>query len=105
MFRLHNGDQETGQGYIAQWLEQLTADQQVPGSIPGGDIGSIFIGMFSGTIYEPNHNYNHNANDNDSTKVSEQKNFFKKKTFFKKLFFLKKKTLFFQNFFLKKKTF
>ena len=29
---------------------ELTADQQVPGSIPGGDIGSIFIGMFSGTI-------------------------------------------------------
>ncbi len=23
------------QGYIAQWLERLTADQQVPGSIPG----------------------------------------------------------------------
>ena len=22
-------------GYIAQWLERLTADQQVPGSIPG----------------------------------------------------------------------
>ena len=39
------------QGYIAQWLEQLTADQQVPGSIPGGDIGSILIGMFSGTTF------------------------------------------------------
>ena len=37
------------QGYIAKWLEQLTADQQVPGSIPGGDIGSILIGIFSGT--------------------------------------------------------
>ena len=23
----------------AQWLEQLTADQQVPGSIPGGNHG------------------------------------------------------------------
>ena len=23
------------QGYIAQWLERLTADQQVPGSNPG----------------------------------------------------------------------
>ena len=22
-------------GYISQWLERLTADQQVPGSIPG----------------------------------------------------------------------
>ena len=22
-------------GYIAQWLERLTSDQQVPGSIPG----------------------------------------------------------------------
>ena len=37
------------QGYIAQWLERLTADQQVPGSIPGGDRGSILIGIFSGT--------------------------------------------------------
>ena len=27
------------QGYIAQWLERLTADQQVPGSIPGGGHG------------------------------------------------------------------
>ena len=26
-------------GYIAQWLERLTADQQVPGSIPGGGHG------------------------------------------------------------------
>ena len=25
----------SGQGYIAQWLERLTADQQVPGSNPG----------------------------------------------------------------------
>ena len=24
-----------GHGYIAQWLERLTADQQVPGSNPG----------------------------------------------------------------------
>ena len=37
------------QGYIAQWLEQVSADQQVPGSIPGGDHGSILIGIFSGT--------------------------------------------------------
>ena len=27
------------QGYIALWLERLTADQQVPGSIPGGGQG------------------------------------------------------------------
>ena len=27
------------QGYIAQWLERLTAGQQVPGSIPGGGHG------------------------------------------------------------------
>ena len=26
---------ETPNGYIAQWLERLTADQQVPGSNPG----------------------------------------------------------------------
>ena len=25
----------TSHGYIAQWLERLTADQQVPGSNPG----------------------------------------------------------------------
>ena len=36
--------------YIAQWLERMTADQQVPGSIPGGDHGSTLIGIFSGTI-------------------------------------------------------
>ena len=28
-------------GAIAQWLEQLTADQQVPGSIPGGGHGLL----------------------------------------------------------------
>ena len=27
------------QGYTAQWLKRLTADQQVPGSIPGGGHG------------------------------------------------------------------
>ena len=27
----------SGHGCMAQWLEQLTADQQVPGSIPAGD--------------------------------------------------------------------
>ena len=27
------------QGYMAQWLERLIADQQVPGSIPGGGHG------------------------------------------------------------------
>ena len=27
------------QGYVAQWLERLAADQQVPGSIPGGGHG------------------------------------------------------------------
>ena len=30
---------DTTQGYLAQWLERLTADQQVPGSIPGGGHG------------------------------------------------------------------
>ena len=29
----------SGHGYMAQWLEQLTADQQVPGSIPAGGHG------------------------------------------------------------------
>ena len=28
-------------GYIAQWLERLTADQQVPGSNPGVPFGRI----------------------------------------------------------------
>ena len=27
--------QHVQEGYIAQWLERLTADQQVPGSNPG----------------------------------------------------------------------
>ena len=29
----------SGHGCMAQWLEQLTADQQVPGSIPAGSHG------------------------------------------------------------------
>ena len=29
----------TTQGYLALWLERLTADQQIPGSIPGGGHG------------------------------------------------------------------
>ena len=33
---------------MAQWLEQLIADQHVPGSILGGDHGSKLIGIFSG---------------------------------------------------------
>ena len=31
------------QGYIAQWLERLTADQQVPGTIPGGKSWFTFV--------------------------------------------------------------
>ena len=65
---LHNNGVNSGQGYTAQWLEQLTADQQVPGS--GGDIGSILLAWSAEHYYEPSHNYNHNANDDDSTKVS-----------------------------------
>jgi hypothetical protein len=30
-----NNNQHNTIGYIAQWLERLTADQQVPGSNPG----------------------------------------------------------------------
>ena len=41
-------------GYIAQWLEQLTADQQVPGSNPG----MPFIG--SGDHSEPDPSGEHN---------------------------------------------
>ena len=36
-------------GYIAQWLERLTADQQVPGSNPG--VPSVF--RLSGGMLEP----------------------------------------------------
>ena len=32
-------------GYIAQWLERLTADQQVPGSNPG--VPSLFLSLLS----------------------------------------------------------
>ena len=31
----YNVIEVTSTGYIAQWLERLTADQQVPGSTPG----------------------------------------------------------------------
>ena len=31
----HSGKDSEDVGYIAQWLERLTADQQVPGSTPG----------------------------------------------------------------------
>jgi hypothetical protein len=31
-------------GYIAQWLERLTADQQVPGSNPG--VPCFFASLF-----------------------------------------------------------
>ena len=31
-------------GYIAQWLERLTADQQVPGSNPGVSSGQAAAG-------------------------------------------------------------
>ena len=35
------GDCEPRHGYIAQWLERLTADQQVPGSNPGVPLLSL----------------------------------------------------------------
>ena len=34
-FMTRSGYLECAVGYIAQWLERLTADQQVPGSNPG----------------------------------------------------------------------
>ncbi len=41
---------QTPNGYIAQWLERLTADQQVPGSNPGvpfalSDMMAIILDM------------------------------------------------------------
>ena len=30
-------------GYIAQWLERLTADQQVPGSNPGVPYEKLYV--------------------------------------------------------------
>ena len=33
-------------GYIAQWLERLTADQQVPGSNPGVPFLRVVFGRF-----------------------------------------------------------
>ena len=58
------------QGCIAQWLERLTADQQVPGSIPGGGHDRIRQSDESSRTavqhYEPNQNSNHN----DYKKVS-----------------------------------
>ena len=35
----------TANGYIAQWLERLTADQQVPGSNPGVHDGLSLQGL------------------------------------------------------------
>ena len=60
---------------VVQWLERLTADQQVPGSIPGGGHGLHFVTGYDKLTnqdhsdvqqYEPNQNSNHN----DYKKVS-----------------------------------
>ena len=36
---------QTSTGYIAQWLERLTADQQVPGSNPGVPFFSVVFAV------------------------------------------------------------
>ena len=36
---------EQSPGYIAQWLERLTADQQVPGTNPGVPLCPTCVGL------------------------------------------------------------
>jgi hypothetical protein len=45
---MSHGD-KLASGYIAQWLERLTADQQVPGSNPGVPFARWQCGSLSGS--------------------------------------------------------
>jgi hypothetical protein len=49
--QLESKCERTHIGYIAQWLERLTADQQVPGSNPGVPSYNLFpLEMCAGKI-------------------------------------------------------
>ena len=63
---------QRSQGYTAQWIEHLTADQQVPGSITGGGLAhpnshAQAYPMEAQTVSSPESNHSHNQKPSSDT--------------------------------------